>query len=162
MNLYRPEGQRKWDRRNCGGSTDTVVTNEVALAGCQDDSPCHGVCQRSEGRCASHRCFLGTEKETFIKHWKYQNKSLSGGNKVKQNVPLCWISFSSNSDRCCGTSIPSTCLANTEMVCKGLCSNLTRENQVAFHFYNTTTVTTTTKIIIIKQVHPSPSNIRWF
>lgn len=163
MNLYRAKGQRKWDRRNCGGSTGTMVTNEVALAGCQDDSPCQDVCQPSGGRCASHRCYPGTQKETFIKHWKYQNKGLSGGNKVKENVPLCWISFSSSSDRCCDTSIPSACLANTETVGKGFCTKLNMGNQAAFCSYNTTPVTTaTTKIIIIKQVHPHLSIIRWF
>lgn len=82
-------GSERVRQKELGGSTGTMVTNVVALSGCQNDSPCHSVCQRSGGRCASNRCFPETENGTSIKHWKYLNKGLSGGSKVKEKVLLC-------------------------------------------------------------------------
>lgn len=159
MNLHRAEGQNEWERRSCGGSTSAMVTNEEVLAGCQDDSPCHSAHQRSGGRCTSNRCFPGTENETFTKHWKYLNKGLSAGCKVKEEVPLCWISF-----RYWHSFHTPHQLRDSF---KGFCSKSnmgkTRPLFVLHSSFNTTTVTTTTTTtkMIIKQVHPSLSIIRW-
>lgn len=55
--------------------------------------PWHGVCQRSGGKCARNRCFLGTEKwninesigNTWIAGKKKKKKGCLGGGKLNKN-----------------------------------------------------------------------------